>query len=112
MRASILFCAPLLARLGRAPRTSCPAGAVSAPGPSTYIWQGLAKMGAVERGSGRGAVALMAAPGLHGAELPPCPFPQRRGDGDVSAGRCLRQRQDHPAGSGAGPERSLTLPLF
>lgn len=42
MRASILFCAPLLARLGRA-ETSLPAGAASGPGPSTCIWQGWQK---------------------------------------------------------------------
>lgn len=53
MRASILFCAPLLARLGRA-ETSLPAGAASGPGPSTCIWRGWQKWGRWSWKRGRG----------------------------------------------------------
>ena len=84
-----------------APRPACPAGAASGPGPSTCIWQGWQKMGAVELEAGEGRLVLTAPSGLHGAEIT-LRFPSVGGHRDASAGRCLCQRQDHPAGSGPG----------
>ncbi len=84
-----------------APRPACPAGAASGPRPIDLHLAGLAKMGAVELEAGEGRLVLTAPSGLHGAEITPA-FSQRRGHRDTSAGRCLCQRQDHPAGSSPG----------
>ena len=100
MRASILFCAPLLARLGRA-ETSLPGGCRIGARPIDLHLAGLAKMGAVELEAGEGRLVLTAPSGLHGAEIT-LRFPSVGGHRDASAGRCLCQRQDHPAGSGPG----------
>lgn len=68
MRASILFCAPLLARLGRA-ETSLPGGCRIGARPIDLHLAGLAKMGAVELEAGEGRLVLTAPSGLHGAEI-------------------------------------------
>ena len=68
MRASILFCAPLLARLGRA-ETSLPGGCKIGARPVDLHLAGLAKMGAQEHPAGPGRLLLTAPSGLHGAEI-------------------------------------------
>ena len=68
MRASILFCAPMLARLGRA-ETSLPGGCRIGARPIDLHLAGLAKMGAVELEAGEGRLVLTAPSGLHGAEI-------------------------------------------
>lgn len=68
MRASILFCAPLLARLGRA-ETSLPGGCRIGARPIDLHLAGLAKMGAVELEAGEGRLVLTVPSGLHGAEI-------------------------------------------
>ena len=57
MRASILFCAPLLARLGRA-ETSLPGGCRIGARPIDLHLAGLAEMGAVELEAGEGRLVL------------------------------------------------------
>ncbi len=100
MRASILFCAPLLARLGRA-ETSLPGGCRIGARPIDLHLAGLAKMGAVELEAWGGAAgadsSFRSAWGGDHAGLPQC-----GGNRDPAAGGDLRQRQDHPAGSGPG----------
>ena len=68
MRASILFCAPLLARLGRV-STVLPGGCRIGARPIDLHLAGLAKMGAVELEAGEGRLVLTAPSGLHGAEI-------------------------------------------
>ena len=68
MRASILFCAPLLARLGRA-ETSLPGGCNIGARPIDLHLEGLARMGAKELDAGAGKLVLAAPGGLHGATL-------------------------------------------
>ena len=68
MRASILFCAPLLARLGRA-ETSLPGGCRIGARPIDLHLAGLAKMGAVGAGSRGRAAGADGSSGLHGAEI-------------------------------------------
>ena len=68
MRASILFCAPLLARLGRA-ETRLPGGCRIGARPIDLHLAGLARMGAVELAAGEGKLVLTAPSGLHGAEI-------------------------------------------
>ena len=68
MRASILFCAPLLARLGRA-ETELPGGCRIGARPIDLHLEGLARMGAVELAAGEGRLVLTAPSGLHGAEI-------------------------------------------
>ena len=68
MRASILFCAPLLARMGRA-ETSLPGGCRIGARPIDLHLAGLEKMGAVELEAGEGRLVLTAPSGLHGAEI-------------------------------------------
>lgn len=68
MRASILFCAPLLARLGRA-ETVLPGGCKIGARPIDLHLEGLARMGAKELEAGPGRLVLAAPGGLHGAEL-------------------------------------------
>ena len=68
MRASILFCAPLLARLGRA-ETSLPGGCRIGARPIDLHLAGLAKMGVQELAAGEGRLVLTAPSGLHGAEI-------------------------------------------
>ena len=68
MRASILFCAPLLARLGRA-ETALPGGCRIGARPIDLHLEGLARMGAQELDAGPGRLVLTAPAGLHGAEI-------------------------------------------
>ena len=68
MRASILFCAPLLARLGRA-ETVLPGGCKIGARPIDLHLAGLAQMGAQEHSAGPGKLLLTAPSGLHGAEI-------------------------------------------
>ena len=68
MRASILFCAPLLARLGRA-ETSLPGGCNIGARPIDLHLEGLAWMGAKELDAGAGKLVLAAPGGLHGADI-------------------------------------------
>ena len=68
MRASILFCAPLLAKLGRA-ETALPGGCKIGARPIDLHLAGLARMGAQEHPAGPGKLLLTAPSGLHGAEI-------------------------------------------
>lgn len=68
MRASILFCAPLLARLGRA-ETVLPGGCRIGARPIDLHLSGLAKMGVRELDAGADKLVLTAPSGLHGAEI-------------------------------------------
>ena len=68
MRASVLFCAPLLARLGRA-ETSLPGGCNIGARPIDLHLEGLARMGAKELDAGAGKLVLAAPGGLHGADI-------------------------------------------
>lgn len=67
MRASILFCAPLLARLGRA-ETVLPGGCRIGARPVDLHLSGLERMGAVCRAEGERLI-LTAPSGLHGADI-------------------------------------------
>ena len=68
MRASTLFCAPLLARLGRA-ETQLPGGCKIGARPIDLHLAGLRQMGAVEWETVPGKLVLTAPSGLHGAEI-------------------------------------------
>ena len=68
MRASILFCAPLLARLGRA-ETSLPGGCPIGQRPIDLHLEGLGRMGAKELDAGAGRLVLAAPGGLYGADF-------------------------------------------
>lgn len=68
MRASILFCAPLLARLGRA-ETSLPGGCNIGARPIDLHLEGLARMGAKELDAGAGRLVLAAPGGLYGTDF-------------------------------------------
>lgn len=68
MRASILFCAPLLARLSRA-ETVLPGGCRIGSRPIDLHLTGLARMGVQELDAGPGRLVLLAPSGLHGAEI-------------------------------------------
>lgn len=68
MRASILFCAPLLAKLGRT-ETNLPGGCRIGARPIDLHLAGLRQMGAVEWDAGPGRLVLTAPSGLHGAEI-------------------------------------------
>ncbi len=68
MRASVLFCAPLLARLGRA-ETALPGGCKIGARPIDLHLSGLAQMGVRELDAGPGRLVLTAPSGLHGAEI-------------------------------------------
>ena len=68
MRASILFCAPLLARLGRA-QTSLPGGCRIGARPIDLHLQGLAQMGVRQLPAAPGQLTLYAPAGLRGAEI-------------------------------------------
>ena len=68
MRASILFCAPLLARLGRA-ETVLPGGCDLGARPIDLHLAGLVQMGAQVWADDPGRLVLTAPAGLHGAEL-------------------------------------------
>ena len=68
MRASILFCAPLLARLGRA-ETSLPGGCNIGARPIDLHLEGLARMGAKELDAGAGKLVLAAPGGLYGTDF-------------------------------------------
>ena len=68
MRASVLFCAPLLARLGRA-ETVLPGGCRIGSRPIDLHLAGLARMGVQELDAGPGRLVLLAPSGLHGAEI-------------------------------------------
>lgn len=67
MRASILFCAPLLAKLGRA-ETVLPGGCRIGARPVDLHLSGLVQMGAVCREEGERLI-LTAPSGLHGADI-------------------------------------------
>ena len=68
MRASILFCAPLLARLGRA-QTVLPGGCRIGARPIDLHLQGLAQMGVRQLPAAPGQLTLYAPAGLRGAEI-------------------------------------------
>lgn len=68
MRASILFCAPLLARLGRA-ETVLPGGCRIGARPIDLHLEGLARMGARQQTSPPDRLVLAAPGGLHGADI-------------------------------------------
>ncbi len=68
MRASILFCAPLLARLGRAENV-LPGGCKIGARPIDLHLSGLAQMGVRELDAGADKLVLTAPSGLHGAEI-------------------------------------------
>lgn len=68
MRASILFCAPLLARLGRA-ETVLPGGCRIGERPIDLHLKGLAQMGVQFRQGGSDELVMAAPHGLHGAAI-------------------------------------------
>ena len=68
MRASILFCAPLLARLGRA-EAVLPGGCCIGARPIDLHLTGLAQMGVRQQDAGRGRLVLTAPAGLRGADI-------------------------------------------
>ena len=68
MRASILFCAPLLARMGRA-ETVLPGGCRIGARPIDLHLEGLAQMGAIRQTSPPEQLVLAAPAGLHGASI-------------------------------------------
>ena len=68
MRASILFCAPLLARLGRA-ETVLPGGCRIGARPIDLHLEGLRQMGVQELDAGADRLVLTAPAGLQGAEI-------------------------------------------
>lgn len=68
MRASILFCAPLLARLGRA-ETALPGGCKIGARPIDLHLDGLVQMGVRRLDAGADRLVLTAPSGLHGAEI-------------------------------------------
>lgn len=68
MRASILFCAPLLARLGRV-NTVLPGGCRIGERPIDLHLQGLAQMGVRQLPAAPGQLTLYAPAGLRGAEI-------------------------------------------
>ena len=68
MRASILFCAPLLARLGRV-NTVLPGGCRIGARPVDLHLQGLAQMGVRQLPAAPGQLTLYAPAGLRGAEI-------------------------------------------
>ena len=68
MRASILFCAPLLARLGRV-NTVLPGGCRIGARPIDLHLQGLAQMGVRQLPAAPGQLSLYAPAGLRGAEI-------------------------------------------
>lgn len=68
MRASILFCAPLLSRLGRA-ETLLPGGCRIGARPIDLHLEGLARMGVQQREAGPERLILTAPNGLHGTEF-------------------------------------------
>ena len=68
MRASILFCAPLLARLGRV-STVLPGGCRIGARPIDLHLQGLAQMGVRQLPAAPGQIILYAPAGLRGAEI-------------------------------------------
>ena len=68
MRASILFCAPLLARLGRV-STVLPGGCRIGARPIDLHLQGLAQMGVRQLPAAPGRLTLYAPAGLRGAEI-------------------------------------------
>ncbi|MGN0708057.1 MAG: UDP-N-acetylglucosamine 1-carboxyvinyltransferase [Faecalibacterium sp.] len=68
MRASILFCAPLLARLGRA-ETLLPGGCRIGARPIDLHLEGLKQMGAREQPAEAGYLVLTAPAGLHGVDF-------------------------------------------
>ena len=68
MRASILFCAPLLARLGRM-STVLPGGCRIGARPIDLHLQGLAQMGVRQLPAAPGQLTLYAPAGLRGAEI-------------------------------------------
>lgn len=68
MRASILFCTPLLARMGRA-ETVLPGGCRIGARPIDLHLEGLAQMGAIRQTSPPEQLVLAAPAGLHGASI-------------------------------------------
>lgn len=68
MRASILFCAPLLARLGRA-ETVLPGGCRIGARPIDLHLKGLEQMGVQHTMAGPEKLVLFAPAGLHGAQI-------------------------------------------
>ncbi len=110
MRASILFCAPLLARLGRA-ETVLPGGCRIGSRPIDLHLTGLARMGVQELDAGPGRLVLLAPSGLHGAEIT-LRFPSVGATETLFAGGGLRPGPHRAAGSrtGAGGRRPGRFP--
>ena len=109
MRASILFCAPLLARLGRA-ETSLPGGCNIGARPIDLHLEGLARMGAKELDAGAGKLVLAARGASTGPTSPSAsPAWERRRPCCL-----LLSAPEAPPSCGARPgsRRSLTLPNF
>ena len=104
MRASILFCAPLLARLGRA-ETSLPGGCNIGARPIDLPSGRSGPDGGKGAGcAGREAGAAGRAGGLHWTDFTlRLPSVERR---DIAAGCCLRPRHHRPAGAAREPEIS------
>ena len=109
MRASILFCAPLLARLGRA-QTVLPGGCRIGARPIDLHLAGLVQMGACPQLEGERLLLTVPA-GLHGADIT-LRFPQRGGHRNPAAGGGAGTGGDDPAGCGpgAGDRRSGGIP--
>ena len=103
MRASILFCAPLLARLGRA-ETSLPGGCNIGARPIDLHLEGLARMGAKELDAGRESWCWPRR-GDSTGQTSPSASPAW-GDGDIAAGRCLRPSTTVLRGAAREPEIS------
>lgn len=109
MRASILFCAPLLARLGRA-ETVLPGGCRIGSRPIDLHLTGLARMGVQELDAGPGRLVLLGslrpAWGRNHPAVPQCGGPRRR--------FCWRRPVPGAApccGEPRGSRRSQTWPI-
>ena len=109
MRASILFCAPLLARLGRA-QTVLPGGCRIGARPIDLHLAGLVQMGSLPA-AGRRTPAAHGSGGAAWSGHHPA-VPQRGGHRDPAAGGGAGTGGDDPAGCGpgAGDRRSGGIP--
>ncbi len=108
MRASILFCAPLLARLGRA-QTVLPGGCRIGARPIDLHLAGLVQMGACPQLEGE-RLLLTAPAGLHGADIT-LRFPSVGATETLLLAAALAQgRRPCGCGPGAGDRRSGGIP--
>ncbi len=101
MRASILFCAPLLARLGRA-QTVLPGGCRIGARPIDLHLAGLVQMGACPQLEGE-RLLLTAPAGLHGADIT-LRFPQRGATETLLLAAALAQGETTLRGAAREPE--------